>query len=176
MLCLLEYVCSMYYIMFHVFLVSIFLKCSKCVCFSFVSGWLRTLFRTATHHETHGPIIVFHATIIFTRKYRFSVAKSTPKPTIDATPEPSIKPTNKPTPLTTSPPSQSPVFTTLSPTPNPPKEPTNSPTLRPTNPQTNKPTPGNVIHTYSPVKQVVHTFSPVSYRRDEWSDGENLST
>lgn len=98
---------------------------------------------------------------------RRPVAAATPKPTIDATPEPSIKPTNKPTPLTTSPPSQSPVFTTLSPTPNPPKEPTNSPTLRPTNPQTNKPTPGNVIHTYSPVKQVVHTFSPVSYRRDE---------
>ncbi len=102
---------------------------------------------------------------------RTPVAAVTPRPTLEATPE--VTPAFKPTPLTTSPPSLSPVFPTLpptnsyNPTPSPTTGSSNPPTLLPTNPQTNKPTPGKVIHTYSPVKQVKYTFSPVAYRRGE---------
>jgi hypothetical protein len=105
---------------------------------------------------------------------RTPMAAATPTPTLEATPE--ATPAFTAMPLTSSP-SLSPVFPTLLPTYNLPTynpSPTpswglsNPPTLRPTKPRTNnKPTPGQVVHTYSPVKQVKYTFSPVAYRRDE---------
>ena len=98
--------------------------------------------------------------------------KLTPRPTIENTPEPSRKPTAKPitavtpkpTLLVTPAPTERPIVSpTLSPTDNPTDKPTQSPTRKPTY----KPTPGKVIHTYSPVKQVIHTYSPVAFRRME---------